>query len=86
MSAQFQTVPGVTDVPTAQAETLPAGPALHWPLSIKTNKVGGGTLQIDESIHLLANDKMALVVEFVSPGGAPNPDEASILQTVSFDS
>ena len=86
IGAQFQAVPGVTKVPPAETETLPAGPALHWPLSITTNKVGGGTLQVNESIHLLANDKTALLVEFVAPDGAPNPDEASMLQTVRFKS
>ena len=86
IGAQFQAVPGVTKVPPAETETLPAGPALHWPLSITTNKVGGGTLQVNESIHLLANDKTALLVEFVAPYGAPNPDEASMLQTVRFKS
>ena len=86
IGAQFQAVPGVTKVPPAETETLPAGPALHWPLSITTNKVGGGTLQVNESIHLLANDKTALLVEFVAPDGAPNPDEAAMLQTVRFKS
>ena len=86
LSAQFQAVPGVTKVPTAETETLPAGPALHWPVSITTNKVGGGTLQVNESIHLLANDTTALVVEFVTPNGASNPDEASMIQTVRFKS
>ena len=86
IGAQFQAVPGVTKVPPAETETLAGGPALHWPLSITTNKVGGGTLQVNESIHLLANDKTALLVEFVAPDGAPNPDEASMLQTVRFKS
>jgi hypothetical protein len=86
ISAQFQAVQGVTKVPTAETETLPAGPALHWPISITTNKVGGGTLQVDESIHLLANDQTALLVEFVSPTGAPNPDESSMIRTVRFKS
>ncbi len=84
ISAQFKAVPGVAKVPTAETETLPAGPALHWPLSIATNKVGGGTLQVNESIHLLANDQTALLVEFVTPNGAPNPDESSMIQTVRF--
>jgi hypothetical protein len=86
ISAQFQAVPGVAKVPTAETETLPAGPALHWPLAITTNKVGGGTLQVNESIHLLANDQTALLVEFVTPNGAPNPDESSMIQTVRFKS
>ena len=86
IGAQFQAVPGVTKVPPAETETLAGGPALHWPLSITTNKVGGGTLQVNESIHLLANDKTALLVEFVTPNGAPNPDEASMIQTVRFKS
>jgi hypothetical protein len=86
ISAQFQAVPGVDKVPTAEPETLPAGPALHWPLSITTNKVGGGTLQVNESIHLLANDQTALLVEFVTPNGAPNPDEDSMIQTLRFKS
>lgn len=86
ISAQFQTVPGVIKVPVAESERLPAGPALHWPVSITTNKVGGGTAHINESIHLLANDQTALILEFVSPDGATNPDEASMIQTVRFDS
>jgi hypothetical protein len=86
IGAQFQAVPGVAKVPKAESETLPAGPALHWPLSITTNKVGGGTLQVNESIHLLANDTTALLVEFVTPNGAPNPDEAGMIQTVRFKS
>jgi hypothetical protein len=86
IGAQFQAVPGVAKVPAAEKETLPAGPALHWPLSITTNKVGGGSLQVNESIHLLTNDQSALLVEFVSPNGAPNPDEAGMIQTVRFKS
>ena len=86
ISAQFQAVPGLTKVPAAEKETLPAGPALHWPLSITTNKVGGGTLKVDESIHLLANDQTALLVEFVTPNGAPNSDEAPMIQSVLFKS
>jgi phage tail protein X len=86
ISAQFQAVPGVAKVPAAETETLPAGPALHWPLSVTTNKAGGGTLQVDESIHLLANDKTALLVEFVTTNGAANPDESSMIQTVRFKS
>ncbi|HEV8401485.1 MAG TPA: hypothetical protein VGQ31_00480 [Candidatus Limnocylindrales bacterium] len=86
ISAQFQTVAGVTAVPAAETETLPAGPALHWPLSITTNKVGGGTVQVDESVHLLADDKTALLVEFVAPHGAASPDESSMIQSVRFRS
>lgn len=86
MSAQFQAVAGVSKVPAAETETLPAGPALHWPLTITTNKVGGGTLQVNESIHLLANDQTALLVEFVTPNGGVNPDESSMIQTVRFKS
>jgi hypothetical protein len=86
ISAQFQAVPGLAKVPTAENETLPAGPALHWPLSITTNKVGGGTMQVDESVHLLANDNTALLIEFVAPNGAPNPDEAPMIQTLRFKS
>jgi hypothetical protein len=86
MSAQFQAVAGVSKVPTAETETLPAGPALHWPLTITTNKVGGGTLQVNESIHLLANDQTALLVEFVTPNGGANPDESSMIKTVRFKS
>jgi hypothetical protein len=86
ISAQFQAVPGVAKVPTGETETLPGGPAVHWPLTITTNKVGGGTVQVDESVHLLANDQTALLVEFVTPHGVANPDESSMIQSVRFRS
>ena len=86
ISAQFKAVPGVGAVPEPETETLPAGPALHWPLSVTTNKVGGGSLQVNESVHLLANDKTALLVEFVAPTGAPNPDDSSVIRTIRFKS
>jgi hypothetical protein len=84
ISAQFQAVPGVTTKPVAEAETLPAGKALHWPLSISVNKVGGGKLQVDESIHVIANATTAVLIEFVVPNGGANPDETKIIRTLRF--
>ncbi len=84
ISAQFQAVPGVTTKPATEAETLPAGKALHWALSISVNKTGGGKLQVDESIHLIANPTTAVLVEFVVPNGGANPDETKIIRTLRF--
>ncbi len=86
ISAQFQAVPGLASKPVAEPETLPAGEALHWALSLSVNKTGGGTLQVDESVHLVANATTAVFVEFVVPNGGANPDESKIIQTLRFRS
>jgi hypothetical protein len=84
LTAQFQNVPGVINKPTAEPVTLPGGKALHWPISLSANKVGGGSAKVNESVYLLADDKNALIVEFVTPSGGASPDEAAIIKSVRF--
>jgi len=84
LTAQFQNVPGVQGKPVATSVTLPGGPALHWPISLSANKAGGGTMKVDESVYLLADDKTAIIAEFVTPSGGTVPDEAKILSTLKF--
>jgi hypothetical protein len=84
ISAQFQAVPGLASKPVAESETLPSGEALHWALSLSVNKAGGGTLKVDESVHLIASPTTAVLVEFVVPNGGANPDETKIIRTLRF--
>ena len=84
ISAQFQAVPGLASKPVTESETLPSGEALHWALSLSVNKAGGGTMKVDESVHLIANATTAVLVEFVVPNGGANPDETKIIRTFRF--
>ena len=83
-TAQLQAVPGVTSKPVAKPVSLPAGDALHWDVAISSNKVGGGTVQVDESVYLVADPQTAVVLEFVTPHGGVIPDEATIVKTLRF--
>jgi hypothetical protein len=84
ISAQFQAVPGLASKPVTESETLPSAEALHWALSLSVNKAGGGTMKVDESVHLIANATTAVLVEFVVPNGGANPDETKIIRTFRF--
>ena len=84
ISAQFQAVPGLASKPVAESERLPSGDALHWALALSVNKAGGGTLQVNESVHLIASPTTAVLVEFVVPNGGTNPDETKIIRTLRF--
>lgn len=42
------------------------------------------TYQVGESVYLVANDAIAVLVEFVEVGGAGIPQEGSIMQTLRF--
>ena len=84
LTAQFEAVPGVITKPVAESLTLPAGDARHWALAIAMNKVGGGSLRVDESIYLVTNAQTALIVEFVTPHGGAVPDEPLIIETLRF--
>jgi hypothetical protein len=83
-TAQFQNVPGITSKPTAKPVTLPAGPALHWPISLSVKNVNGAATKIDESVYLLANDQTALMVVFVGPGSSSVDDEQAIVNSLRF--
>lgn len=84
MTTQFAAVPGIVGVPVPEPITLPAGPAVHWDLTIEANDPSGTTYQIGESIYLVANDTTAVLVEFVEAGGVAIPQEAEIIQTLRF--
>ena len=74
----------MTPKPVAKPVSLPAGDALHWDVAISSNKVGGGTVQVDESVYLVADPHTAVVLEFVTPHGGVIPDEATIVKTLRF--
>lgn len=82
LTAQFNAVLGLDAKAVARPLTLPAGPALHWPISISANKVDGGKVQVDESIYLTADTQTAVILEFVTPHGGTNPSEASIIKSL----
>jgi hypothetical protein len=82
--AQFQAVPNVTNKPVATPVTLPAGKALHWPISLSVNNTAGATTKIEESIYLLVDDKNALMAVFVAPGPAGVQDEQTIMKSIEF--
>lgn len=84
MTTQFLAVPGVVGEPQAEQITLPAGPAVHWDLTIEANDPSGSTYQVGESIYLVANDTTAVLVEFVEAGGVAIPQEAEIIQSLRF--
>jgi hypothetical protein len=84
MTAQFKAVPGVVGVPTATPVTLPAGPALHWMLTISANSTAGTTTKATESIYLVTDGTNAVLVEFVAIQGAAIPQEQSIIQSLRF--
>jgi hypothetical protein len=83
-TAQFAAVPGITSVPQAEMITLPVGPAAHWVLTIQANDPSGGTSTVAESIYLVANDTIAVLVEFVDSAGSGVPQEQQIIQTLRF--
>ncbi|HEY2916730.1 MAG TPA: hypothetical protein VGI98_05900 [Candidatus Limnocylindrales bacterium] len=82
--AQFQAVPGLKAVPTPTKEDLPGGPAYHWALQLTANKPSGGSVNVDESVYLFANDSTAVVVEFVTLAGGLVPEESSIIDSFRF--
>lgn len=83
-TAQFQAVPGLQDTPKPENVTLPGGDAVHWTLALTSNKPGGGTVSVEESIYLFANSTYAAVVEFVTPSGGAIPDEQAIVGSFKF--
>ena len=84
MTTQFSAVPGIVGVPEPEQITLPAGPAIHWDLTIRANDPSGSTYEVGESIYLVANDTTAVLVEFVEAGGVAIPQEAEIIQSLRF--
>jgi hypothetical protein len=84
MTTQFSAVPGIVGVPVPEPITLPAGPAVHWDLTIRANDPSGATYEVGESIYLVANDTTAVLVEFVEAGGVAIPQEAEIIQSLRF--
>jgi hypothetical protein len=84
MGAQFAMVPGASAPPSPEPTTLPAGDALHWPISVSANKPGGGTLTMAESVYLVSNGQSAVLVEFVTPPGGLPTDEGPILDSLAF--
>jgi hypothetical protein len=84
VEAQFKLIPGLKSPPKATKLTLPAGPAYHWLIQITANKPGGGTITVEESVYLLANDSTAVFVEFVTPAGGLVPDEKAIIDSLAF--
>ena len=83
-TTQFAAVPGIVGVPQPESITLPAGPAVHWDLTIQANDPSGSTYQVGESIYLVANDSAAVLVEFVEAGGVAIPQETEIIQSLRF--
>lgn len=83
-SAQFAAVPNLVSDPKPENVTLPGGQAVHWNIVIEVNS-GENKLQVKESLYLLANDTTAVVVEFVSLGDAPIPQEGQIMQSFRFE-
>jgi len=83
-NAQFQSVPGLQAAPSPEPVTLPGGNAIHWQLQLQANKAGGGTVQVTESIYLLANSSNAVILEFVVPQGGAIPDEQAIVNSFKF--
>jgi hypothetical protein len=84
--AQFQAVPNVTNKPTSKPVTLPAGSALHWPISLSVNNTSGQKTKLEESIYLLVDDKTALMTVFVGPGDGGVQDEQKIMESIAFKS
>jgi len=84
LSAQFATLPGTSAPASPDPTTLPAGNALHWPITVSANKATGGTLSVQESVYVVSNGKTAVMIEFVTPAGGVPADEASILNTLVF--
>lgn len=82
--AQFQAVPNVTNKPVAKPVTLPAGNALHWPISLSVNNTAGEKTKIEESIYLLVDPKTALMTVFVGPGDGGVADEQTIMESIAF--
>lgn len=83
-TAQFQAVPGLEGTPTPENVTLPGGDAIHWDLKLTSNKPGGGTISVEESVYLFASATDAVVVEFVTPAGGTIPDEQAIINSFAF--
>jgi hypothetical protein len=83
-TAQFAAVPGVKDPPVAENLTLPAGPAVHWHITVEANKPGGGTSEVGESVYLVTNATTGVLVEFVEVGGAGVPQEQEIANSLAF--
>ena len=83
-TAQFAAVPGVKEAPVAENLTLPAGPAVHWDITVVANKPGGGTSEVGESVYLVANGTIAVLVEFVEVNGAGSPQEQEIVNSLVF--
>ncbi len=84
MTTQFAAVPGIVGVPQPEQVTLPAGPGVHWDLTIEANDPNGTTYQVGESVYLVANDTTAVLVEFVEADGVPVAEEDQIIQTLRF--
>ena len=84
--AQFQAVPNVTNKPVSKPMTLPAGKALHWPISLSVNNTAGAKTKIEESIYLLVDPKTALMTVFVGPGDGGVQDEQKIMESIAFKS
>ncbi len=83
-TAQFQAVPGLQGTPAPEAVTLPGGPAVHWHLTLTSNKPGGGTVTAEESVYLFVSQTDAVIIEFVTPAGGAIPDEPSIVGSFRF--
>jgi hypothetical protein len=83
-TGQFQAVPGVAGTPTPEHMALPGGNAIHWALSIRANKAGGGTLSVAESVYLFASPSDAVILEFATLSGGVIPDEQAIASSFAF--
>jgi hypothetical protein len=84
LGAQFAAVPGASAIPAPDPTTLPAGDALHWPITFSANKATGGAVSVTESVYLVSNGENAVIVEFVTPSGGVPADEATILNSLVF--
>ena len=83
-TAQFKTVPGIQGTPAPEDATLPGGHAVHWHLTLTSNKPGGGTATVEESVYLFVSQSDAVIVEFVTPAGGAVPDEPAIIGSFRF--
>lgn len=77
-----QAYPGVTIDSGPTLVDLPGGEALHWAVSMKANNPNGGMIQVTESIFLISHGSNSVMLNFASPNGAVNPDEAAIANSI----
>ena len=84
LTAQFALIPGASTPPSPDPTSLPAGDALHWPITVSANNTAGKPFTASESVYLVSNGRTAVLVEFVTPAGGVAADEGSILDTLAF--